>query len=118
MTERIPEQNDGREGLIEELQLVSAALGAPDAVAAADAEIPVLLDIVELPPAVRATDAGFAPAAMPQGDALAALEIEAGSVLDDLMDEFLPLIEARLRDRLEEKMQQLLAAGPAGATAD
>ncbi|MBP6382316.1 MAG: hypothetical protein KBG29_09780 [Pseudomonadales bacterium] len=121
MTETTPEHSDPRQGLIDELQSLSVTLGSPGGGAPTYADIPVLQDVVELP---RATATATAAAAVqmnaapaPGADLDAALEFEARSIVDDLMDELLPLVEAQLRERLEERMRQLLAAGPGPAPA-
>jgi hypothetical protein len=117
VTETTPEHSDPRLGLIDELQSLSATLdpladGAPNY-----GDIPVLQDVVELPRGAAPTATGQATAALAPGAGLgAALEVEARSIVDDLLDEFLPLVEAQLRERLDERIRQLLAAGPASAT--
>jgi hypothetical protein len=109
VAERNPDQNGTPPGLIDELQSVSAALCAPDAAAAPQLDdIPVLLDVVDLTPASRR---GAASAAGAPADPRAVLEIEAASLVDDLIDEFLPLVEARLRELLEERVRPLLGTG-------
>jgi hypothetical protein len=114
VTETTPEHNDPRQGLIDELQSLSATLGGAGHGARAHGDIPVLQDVVELPQATASP--ARAPAALQAGiDLGAAMQVEAGFILDDLMDEFLPLVEARLRERLEERMRQLLAPGPDSA---
>ena len=119
MTETTPEHSDPRQGLIDELQSLSVTLGSPGGGAPTYADIPVLQDVVELPrataTAAAAVQMNAAPA--PGADLDAALEFEARSIVDDLMDELLPLVEAQLRERLEERMRQLLAAGPGPAPA-
>ena len=114
MTETTPEHSDPRQGLIDELQSLSATLDPSGHGAPGYGDIPVLQDVVDLPRAAAATGpliAAFAPGV----DLGAALEVEALSIVDDLMDEFLPLIEARLRERLEERMRQLLDAATGSA---
>ncbi len=111
MTETTPEHSNPRRGLIDELQSLSATLDPSAGGAPVHGDIPVLQDVVELPRAAapaapRRVSAAFAPGV----DLGAALEVEARSIVDDLMDEFLPLVEAQLRERLEERMRQLLAA--------
>jgi hypothetical protein len=120
VADRIPEDDDERLELIGELQSVSAALRVPLAGTAehASAEIPVLLDIVELPRPAHGASAPAAGATPAGEDARAALEFEAASLVDDLIDEFLPLAEARLRERLEERLQLLLAAESGAAAQD
>lgn len=117
MTETTPEHSDPRQGLIDELQSLSATLGSPGRGAPTYADIPVLQDVVELPRATAAAAGQMNAAPVPGADRDAALEFEARSIVDDLMDEFLPLVEAQLRERLEERMRLLLAAGPGSAPA-
>jgi hypothetical protein len=113
VTDNTPEYGEERQGLIDELQSLSATLGPPAPGVPMDADIPVLLEVVELPPTApgAAADALGASSAAPAGiDVDAAMQVEAGFILEELMDEFLPLVEARLRERLEERMRHLLAA--------
>lgn len=62
-----------------------------------DHDIPLLVDIVE--PAVPA-----------EPDVHAALAIEAAFLIDELVDEYLPQVEARLRERLEARLRELSTA--------
>jgi hypothetical protein len=117
VTETTPENSDPRQGLIDELQSLSATLDPSGDGPPAYGDIPVLQDVVELPRAAAQAATGQVTAAPAPGIGLgAALEIEARSIVDDLMDEFLPLVEAQLRERLEQRMRQLLVAGPGCAT--
>ncbi len=115
MSETTPEHSDPRRGLLDELQSLSATLDPSAHDAPTYGDIPVLQDVVELPRAAQATPGLVSAAFAPGIDLGAALEVEARSIVDDLMDEFLPLLEAQLRERLEARMRQLLAdkAGPA-----
>ncbi len=117
MTETTPEHGDPRRGLIDELQSLSATLGPSAHDAPSYGDIPVLQDVVELSrAAVPAATGPMSAACAPGIDLGAALEVEARSIVDDLMDEFLPLLEAQLRERLEARMRQLLADEPGTAT--
>ena len=117
MTGTTPEHSDPRLGLIDELQSLSATLDPMAHGAPTYGDIPVLQDVVELPRATAPAATGQMTAALAPGLALgAALEVEARSIVDDLMDEFLPLLEAQLRERLEARMRQLLADGSGPAT--
>lgn len=117
MTETTPEHSNPRRGLIDELQSLSATLDPSAGGAPIHGDIPVLQDVVELPRSATPAATGRMSAAFAPGiDLGAALEVEARAIVDDLMDEFLPLVEAQLRERLEERMRQLLAAAPAAAT--
>jgi len=108
------EHDDARQGLIDELQSLSATLGPSAGDAPGYADIPVLQDVVELP-RTSGQPVGAPAAAMPPGvTPAAALEIEADAIVEDLVDEFLPQLEARLRERLEERMRELMA-GQSGA---
>ncbi|MBP8926142.1 MAG: hypothetical protein KBG75_09810 [Pseudomonadales bacterium] len=71
-----------------------------------DHDIPLLIDIVE--PAAPAEPAPGA--TQPAPDVPAALAIEATFLIDELVDEYLPRIEARLRERLETRLRELSAA--------
>ena len=116
MTGTTSEHSDPRQGLIDELQSLSATLDPCGHGAPTYGDIPVLQDVVELPRAVAQAATGQMSAAVAPGvELVAALEAEARSIVDDLMDEFLPLIEARLRERLEERMRQLLDAATGSA---
>ena len=66
-----------------------------------DRDIPLLVDIVEL--ALPGTPGGPPPAPAVQ----AALSIEASFLIDELVEEYLPRIEARLRERLEARLREL-----------
>lgn len=70
-----------------------------------EAEIPVLRDIV-------APEDGDDDAAAPglDRDAREALGAEAWFLLDELLDEYLPLLEAQLRARLEQRLREWLEA--------
>lgn len=68
-------------------------------------DIPLLVDIVDLPAA-----AANSAARAQSPDLHAALAIEATFLVDELIDEFLPLIEARLRERLEARLRELAQA--------
>ncbi len=71
-----------------------------------DHDIPLLVDIVE-----PAAPAGPVPGATQSApDVPAALAIEATFLIDELVDEYLPRIEARLRERLEARLRELSAA--------
>jgi hypothetical protein len=110
VTETTPEHSDPRRGLIDELQSLSATLDPSAGGAPTHGDIPVLQDVVELPRAAAPASGRITAAFAPGVDLGAALEVEARSIVDDLMDEFLPLVEAQLRERLEERMRQLLGA--------
>lgn len=69
-----------------------------------DRDIPLLVDIVEL----ASPEAPDSPPPAP--DVQAALTIEASFLIDELVDEYLPRIEARLRERLEARLRELGAA--------
>jgi len=129
VTDKTTEEIARQRGLLDDLHTISAALGP----AGAAARIPVLNDIVELPrpnaraaaaagvPDPAADDAAAADAGWPddpglQVDMCAALDIESSFIIDELIDDFLPLIEQRLRERLEAKQKELLAAMPSAST--
>ena len=84
----------------------------PSASAAADAlepDIPTLHDIVLPGSAVAADSAALAhKGRVLDRDARAALSAEAALMLDELLDECLPAIEARLRERLEQQLRAWL----------
>jgi hypothetical protein len=128
VTDKTAEEIARQRGLLDDLHTISAALGP----AGAAARIPVLNDIVELPrPGARASaandvaeisrDGGTAdPGQWPQDpglqvDMCAALDIESAFIIDELIDDFLPLIEQRLRERLEARQKELLAAMPSAS---
>jgi hypothetical protein len=64
--------------------------------------IPVLLDVID------AGSGEIAAAHRLSADQRAALAAEAHYILDELLDECLPLLEARLRERLEQRVSALL----------
>jgi len=77
-------------------------------------EIPVLHDRVDaLPESAEEEPEDEEPASLRGLGSLPrpvriALATEAAYVLDELMDEALPFLEARLRERLEKRLQELL----------
>ena len=71
-----------------------------------DSDIPLLVDIIE-PAAPLGPASG---ATQPAPDVHAALAIEAAFLIDELVDEYLPRIEARLRERLEARLRELGSA--------
>ena len=103
------EHDDARQGLIDELQSLSATLGPCADDPPGYADIPVLQDVVELPRTSGEPDGAAAAALPPAIAAAAALQIEANAIVEDLMDEFLPQLEALLRERLEERVRELVA---------
>jgi len=103
-----PEQDDERLELIGELQSLSAALRAPETAGQPPGDIPVLLDVVELPEQAPRASSPEPLVAAPVHDTGTALQIEAASIVDDLIDEFLPLVEARMRELVEQRLQPLL----------
>ena len=112
--------DDGlRRNLLDQLQSISTSLNDGDAAdAAGDDDIPLLVDVVDLPRPAAATTP--APASVPatRKDTQDIIEIEAERIVDELIDEFLPRIEARLRERLEERRHELVRSGsrePGGA---
>ncbi len=74
---------------------------------AANPRIPVLLDVIETRSAV-AQPAALQRLQQLSADQRAALATEAGNLLDELLDECLPILEAQLRERLERRLQSLL----------
>ena len=74
---------------------------------AANPLIPVLLDVIETRSAV-AQPAALQRLQQLSADQRAALATEAGNLLDELLDECLPILEAQLRERLERRLQSLL----------
>ena len=74
--------------------------------ASTDADrIPVLQPTEDIPPAAEAL-AGLGRLPLERRRALSA---EAHYLLDELLDECLPFLEARLRERLEQRVRDLLA---------
>jgi septum formation topological specificity factor MinE len=67
----------------------------------------VLLDVIETRSAV-AQPAALQRLQQLSADQRAALATEAGNLLDELLDECLPILEAQLRERLERRLQSLL----------
>jgi len=141
--------DDAQHALLEELESVSSMLIAPrdPPPAAADSEIPVLLDVVEIPvlettldPHPTRHDAGDAAvdrqvecegqtaltedaetreASAPDHVALReALHSEAAAILEDLLDEFIPRIEARFRQRFEARSRALIESVASAAKPD
>ncbi len=74
---------------------------------AANPRIPVLLDVIETRSAV-AQPVALQRLQQLSADQRAALATEAGNLLDELLDECLPILEAQLRERLERRLQSLL----------
>ncbi len=74
---------------------------------AANPRIPVLLDVIETRSAV-AQPAALQRLQQLSADQRAALATEAGNLLDELLDECMPILEAQLRERLERRLQSLL----------
>ena len=72
--------------------------------------IPVLRDVVVAPPAAPAArvTAGLERLQDLSPDARDALGVEARYILDALLDEYLPLLEAELRARLERRLREML----------
>jgi hypothetical protein len=79
----------------------------PAANAESGAEIPVLRDVVAAPPGALASSLRRL-----DRDARAALSAEAQFLIDELLDEFLPVLEARLRERLEQRVREWLEQSP------
>jgi hypothetical protein len=143
------EVDDAQHALLEELESVSSMLIAPrdPPPAAADSEIPVLLDVVEIPvletsldphptthdaadkaadgqvecegPTALTEDAEAREAPAPDRVALReALHSEAAAILEDLLDEFMPRIEARFRQRFEARSRALIESAGSAAKPD
>lgn len=133
------EIDDAERALLDDLESVSSMLVPPKdpPPARGDSEIPVLLDVVEIPVLEAATGphptghaagstegdgeaGGGGPTAAPRdADVCAAsgsdqtalheaLQTEAATILEDLLDEFIPRIEARFRQRLEARSRALI----------
>lgn len=74
---------------------------------AASTHIPVLLDVIETAP-LPARQASLPRLQQLSADQRAAVAAEARYLLDELLDECLPILEAQLRERLERRLQSLL----------
>lgn len=72
--------------------------------------IPVLRDVVIAPAAAAAREVtvGLGRLQDLSPDARDALGVEARYILDALLDEYLPLLEAELRARLERRLREML----------
>lgn len=73
----------------------------------ASPHIPVLLDVIEATPAT-AQPAALQRLQQLSADQRAAVAAEARYLLDELLDECLPILEAQLRERLERRLHSLL----------
>ena len=99
-----PPDSGLRRDLLNQLQSLSTSLdGAP---LGAEADIPMLMDIVDLPkvssPAPSQPTAALEPVAA--ADVIA--EAESARIIEELIQEFLPRIETRLRERLESHFRE------------
>ena len=110
--------SDPRRELLGDLQSISTLLDVPPMnTPLKQPDIPVLNDIVDVPDLERPREAALqndsarAAASIVSRDELRdVLEIEAVRIVDELMDEYLPQIEARLRERLEARQRELVRA--------
>jgi hypothetical protein len=101
-----------RRDLIDHLRSISSSLDGQQS-GAADENIPLLVDIVEMPRRSEPLPPGAArndrvPGAINRSDVQDVLEIEAQRIVDELLDELLPQLELRLRERLEARLQELV----------
>ncbi|MCB1631953.1 MAG: hypothetical protein H7A12_08175 [Pseudomonadales bacterium] len=101
-----PEQENTRRELLDELDSLSAALESAwqEIAPGEDPRIPVLSDVVEVSAAAQADGPSVA------ADKVAPISDDAVACLvDELLAQWLPVIEAELRTRLQEHARARLA---------
>lgn len=106
-----PHEDELRRRLLEELRSIRPLLEEGQSKnAAKHDDIPMLVDVVDAPRDQKPAAIEAAPRT--RNAMRDAMVVDTDRLVDDLLDEFLPQIESRLRELLQARLQQLTRTTP------